>query len=68
VKNAIQAHRDGHIVTLMWHACPPGMGDACDGKAIWTLGTGLTGVVDELTTDGTKSTRWKARPTSSPAT
>jgi hypothetical protein len=25
VKNAIQAYRDGHIVTLMWHACPPGI-------------------------------------------
>jgi len=63
VKNAIQAHRDGYIVTLMWHACPPGMGDACDGKAIWTLENRPSQEWwNELTTDGTKvNTEWKAQ-------
>ena len=63
VKNAIQAHRDGFIVTLMWHACPPGMGDACDGKAIWTLADRPSlEWWDELTTDGTKVNHaWKAQ-------
>jgi mannan endo-1,4-beta-mannosidase len=63
VKNAIQAHRDGYIVTLMWHACPPGMGHACDGKAIWTLADRPSQKWwNELTTDGTKvNTEWKAQ-------
>jgi mannan endo-1,4-beta-mannosidase len=63
VENAIQAHRDGSIVTLMWHACPPGMGDACDGKAIWTLQDRPSQQWwDELTTDGTRlNTAWKAQ-------
>jgi mannan endo-1,4-beta-mannosidase len=63
VKNAIQADRDGHIVTLMWHACPPGMGDACDGKAIWTLENRPSQQWwDELTTDGTQlNAAWKVQ-------
>jgi mannan endo-1,4-beta-mannosidase len=63
VKNAIQAWRDGSMVTLMWHACPPGMGDACDGKAIWTLANRPSPAWwDELTTDGTKvNADWKAQ-------
>jgi len=63
VKNAIRAWRDGHIVTLMWHACPPGMGDTCDGKAIWTLENRPSQQWwDELTTDGTKTNEaWKAQ-------
>jgi mannose/cellobiose epimerase-like protein (N-acyl-D-glucosamine 2-epimerase family) len=63
VKNAIQASRDGHVVTLMWHACPPGLGDACDGNAIWTLEKRPSQEWwDELTTDGTKlNTAWKAQ-------
>jgi mannan endo-1,4-beta-mannosidase len=63
VKNAVQAWRDGHVVTLMWHACPPGMGDACDGKAIWTLADRPSQAWwDELTTDGTKvNSDWKAQ-------
>jgi hypothetical protein len=63
VKNAVQAHRDGHVVTLMWHACPPGTGDTCDGKAIWTLERRPPQEWwDELTTDGTKlNEAWKAQ-------
>jgi len=63
VKNAIQAHRDGHVVTLMWHGCPPGLGDACDGKAIWALKDRPSQEWwDELTTDGSKlNTAWKSQ-------
>jgi mannan endo-1,4-beta-mannosidase len=63
VRNAIRAHRNGFIVTLMWHACPPGMGDVCDGKAIWTLADRPSAEAwDALTTDGTPSnTAWKAQ-------
>jgi mannan endo-1,4-beta-mannosidase len=55
VENAIKAYRDGHVVTLMWHACPPQIGgDACDGRAIWTLERRPSQEEwDRLTTDGT---------------
>jgi mannan endo-1,4-beta-mannosidase len=61
VNNAIQAHREGYIVTLMWHACPPGMGDSCDGQKIWTLENRPSQEWwDELTTDGTEvNEAWK---------
>ncbi len=61
VTNAIQAWRAGHVVTLMWHACPPGMGDVCDGKAIWTLEERPSQAEwDRLTTDGTDlNAAWK---------
>jgi mannan endo-1,4-beta-mannosidase len=36
VKNVINLHREGFIITLMWHACPPGLGDCCNGDEIWT--------------------------------
>jgi mannan endo-1,4-beta-mannosidase len=61
VRNAVQAHRDGHIVTLMWHACPPGLGDSCDGQKVWTLENRPSQEWwDELTTDGTEvNEAWK---------
>lgn len=37
VDQAIQKYREGHIITLMWHACPPMSGDCCDGKALWSM-------------------------------
>jgi len=63
VKNAIQAHRDGYIVTLMWHACPPGLGDSCDGRRIWTLEDRPSQEWwDQLTTDGTEvNEAWKVQ-------
>ncbi len=62
VQNAIQAYRDGHVVTLMWHACPPQVGgDTCDGNAIWTWDRRPS--MEEwnrLTTDGTElNEAWK---------
>jgi len=61
VNNAIQAHREGYIITLMWHACPPGLGDSCDGQKIWTLENRPSQEWwDELTTDGTDvNEAWK---------
>jgi mannan endo-1,4-beta-mannosidase len=61
VGNAIKAYRDGHVVTLMWHACPPQMGDVCDGRAIWTLENRPSQEEwDRLTTEGTElNTAWK---------
>jgi mannan endo-1,4-beta-mannosidase len=62
VANVIEAHRQGHVVTLMWHRCPPEAGgDACDGKAIWTWDRRPTPAEwAELTTDGTpRNAAWK---------
>jgi mannan endo-1,4-beta-mannosidase len=62
VENAIQAYRDGHVVTLMWHGCPPQIGgDACDGRAIWAMEKRPSQEEwDRLTTDGTDlNTTWK---------
>ena len=62
VATAIEAHRKGHVITLMWHRCPPqANGDACDGKAIWTWDRRPTPAEwDELTKDGTpRNTAWK---------
>jgi mannan endo-1,4-beta-mannosidase len=59
----IKAARHGHIITLMWHMCPPQIGDRCDGTEIWTVGRQPNQQWwDELTTDGTKlNTAWKAQ-------
>jgi len=61
VETAIRISRDGYIVTLMWHAAPPGEDDCCDGTKIWTWDRRPT--VEkwrELTTDGTPTNlAWK---------
>ena len=36
VRTAVERHRAGHIITLMWHACFPTEGDTCAGQCIWT--------------------------------
>jgi mannan endo-1,4-beta-mannosidase len=62
VANAIEAHRRGHLVTLMWHACPPWVGgDSCDGRAIWAMERKPTQAQwDELVTEGTPlNAAWK---------
>jgi mannan endo-1,4-beta-mannosidase len=62
VENAIQAYRDGFVVTLMWHACPPQIGgDACDGRAIWAMERRPSQEEwDRLMTDGTDlNEAWK---------
>jgi hypothetical protein len=32
VDEAIKQHRQGRIITLMWHCCFPELGDDCDGS------------------------------------
>jgi len=61
VDAAIKAYRAGHIITLMWHAPPPGFGDTCDGKKIWAMDQRPSREEwKELTTDGSASNRaWK---------
>jgi mannan endo-1,4-beta-mannosidase len=64
VKNAIAEHKKGHIITLMWHACPPTIGgDECDGDYIWTWKTDKRPTDQqwkEMVTDGTPlNTAWK---------
>ena len=54
VRQAIQKHNEGYIITLMWHACPPNFGDCCDGRTIWTLERRPSQEEwDDLTTEGT---------------
>ncbi len=61
VQNAIQKYKEGYIITLMWHACPAGSGDSCDGREIWTMENRPSQEEwDELTTEGTQLNRaWK---------
>jgi mannan endo-1,4-beta-mannosidase len=61
VQNAIEKHREGFIITLMWHACPPGLGDCCDGKTLWAMENRPSQEEwDDLTTEGTPLNRgWK---------
>lgn len=63
VKNVIARYREGFIITLMWHACPPGYGDCCDGEKIWAMGNGLSEQEwDELTREGTTlNNAWKVQ-------
>jgi mannan endo-1,4-beta-mannosidase len=61
VETAIREYKAGHIITLMWHAPPPGHGDTCDGKLIWAMAD-RPGPKEwrELTTDGTPmNLAWK---------
>ncbi len=30
-------HAEGHIITLMWHACYPTDGNCCEGSSIWAM-------------------------------
>ena len=63
VKTVIEKHAEGFIITLMWHACPPGYGDFCDGEQIWATEGGLSEQEWEaLTTEGTELNRkWKVQ-------
>ncbi|MFC1569200.1 glycoside hydrolase family 26 protein [bacterium] len=61
IKTVIEKHREGYIITLMWHACPPGFGDCCDGKKIWAMEDRPSQEEwDALTTEGTAlNNAWK---------
>lgn len=51
----------GHIITLMWHHCPPQYGDSCDGNKVWAMENRPTSAEwDSLVTEGTTlNTQWK---------
>ncbi len=61
VKTAIRKYQEGFIITLMWHACPPGAADTCDGAKIWAMENRPSPKEwEELTTDGTpRNSDWK---------
>ena len=63
VDTIIARHGEGFIITLMWHACPPGFGDCCDGDKIWAMEDRPTPQQwDELTTEGTVlNNAWKVQ-------
>lgn len=52
---------EGHIITLMWHHCPPQYGDSCDGNKIWAMEHRPTPAEwDSLVTEGTNlNNQWK---------
>jgi mannan endo-1,4-beta-mannosidase len=37
VEEIIRKHKEGHIITLMWHCCFPSEGDYCEGNDIWAM-------------------------------
>ena len=62
VQTAINKHKEGHIITLMWHCCPPKFeNNCCDGNEIWAMENRPTPEEwKELVTDGTPTnTAWK---------
>lgn len=61
VAAAIAQWRAGNLVTLMWHMCPPWLGQTCDWKR--DVQSRLTDAQwDALTTDGTTVNReWKSQ-------
>jgi mannan endo-1,4-beta-mannosidase len=63
VETAITKHREGCIITLMWHCCPPGYADYCDGNRIWATDNRLAPREwSELITEGTAlNNAWKAQ-------
>jgi len=53
VRTAIEQHRAGHMVTLMWHGCYPPHGDTGDFDSVWTYGKSPDAAAwKELTTPG----------------
>ena len=61
VRNVIKLNHEGFIITLMWHACPPGLGDYCNGDSIWTWDRRPSqSEWDQLVMEGTElNTAWK---------
>jgi mannan endo-1,4-beta-mannosidase len=61
IREAIARHREGHIITLMWHGCFPTDGDCCPGSSIWAMEDRPTPQQwEELVTEGTEPNKaWK---------
>lgn len=52
VKEAIKQHRNGSIITLMWHSCFPADGEPCTNETIWHRD--VSDQWDDLLTPGTE--------------
>jgi len=54
-------HKEGRIITLMWHCCFPTSGDDCDGTEIWAWKNSPSeSQWDSLVTEGTSlNNQWK---------
>ncbi|MDD6210389.1 MAG: glycosyl hydrolase [Bacteroidales bacterium] len=61
VDEAIRQHKNGRIITLMWHQCYPAEGDSCNGTSVWAMENRPSPEEwKELVTDGTPlNTKWK---------
>lgn len=61
INAAIEMHKKGHIITLMWHSCYPTNGDSCHGKTIWIWDDVIPQQEwNELITPGTElNNQWK---------
>ena len=61
IKVIKEKHKQGHIITLMWHGCYPTEGDCCDGRSIWAMENRPSpGEWDKLVTEGTAlNEAWK---------
>ena len=63
INKAKEMYEKGHIITLMWHACPPSEGDSCSSDSIWVWDKGPTSEEwEELTTPGTElNKQWRTQ-------
>ena len=54
-------HREGHMITMMWHACFPTDGDCCKGSSVWSMEDRPPPEMwNELVTEGTAlNDAWK---------
>lgn len=61
IAEAKKQYAKGHIITLMWHHCPPQYGDSCDGNKVWAMENRPTPAEwDSLVTEGTTlNGQWK---------
>ncbi len=61
VEEIIRKHKEGHIITLMWHCCFPTEGDQCEGNNIWAMENRPSPETwNELVTEGTVlNNQWK---------
>jgi mannan endo-1,4-beta-mannosidase len=61
INEIIRKHREGYIITLMWHGCFPTEGDQCQGNNIWAMENRPSPETwKELVTEGTELNKaWK---------
>jgi len=61
IEEIIRKHKEGHIITLMWHCCFPSEGDHCEGSNIWAMENRPSPETwKELVTEGTElNEQWK---------